>query len=70
MSENNQKTVEERLLEIETIIGKLESNQLDLQESLKTFEKGVQLIREANEELTAVSEKLKVLTDNGELNDL
>jgi len=68
--QTEQKTIEERLTEIEAVIASLESGKLDLNDSLKAFEKGVSLIRESNAALNEASEKLKVLTDDGELNGI
>ena len=59
----NKPTIDERLNQLEAMIKKLESEDISLEDALKEFEKGVQLVKETRADLTAIEEKLKVLTE-------
>ena len=52
---------EKKLGRLEEIVGKMESGDLSLEDSLKMFEEGVKLSRECNTQLQAAEQKVKVL---------
>lgn len=52
---------EKRLNRLEEIVGKMETGELALEESLKLFEEGVKLSRECNTQLTEAEQKVKLL---------
>lgn len=52
---------EKKLSRLEEIVGKMESGDLSLEESLKLFEEGVKHSRECHEQLTKAEEKVKLL---------
>ena len=52
---------EQKLKELEKIVEKLNSGELSLQESLKSFEKGVKLSRECSSELNRSEQKVQKL---------
>lgn len=52
---------EKKLERLEEIVGKMESGDLSLEESLKLFEEGVKNSRECHEQLTKAEEKVKLL---------
>lgn len=59
---------EEELLELESIVEKLEKGQLSLDESLLLFEKGIKLVRECNDKLKSAQQKVEqLIEENGEL---
>lgn len=61
---------EKSLSELENLVSALESGDLSLEESLKTFEKGVQLTQACQEALTTAEQKVKILTEkNGEISE-
>ena len=64
-----EKTFESALGELESIVRKLEQGDLDLEESLKLFEKGVKLSRECRDRLTKAERRIEVLIkdNNGNL---
>jgi exodeoxyribonuclease VII small subunit len=64
-----ERTFESSLGELESIVRKLEDGDLDLEESLKLFEKGVKLSRECRERLTSAERRIEVLMkdNDGEL---
>ena len=67
-NKKNQKSIESRLTELETILEELESGDLELDQALKKFEQGVKLSRECQKTLEDAEMKIKILTDN-ELKD-
>ncbi len=56
-----EKSFETSLAELEQIVGKLESGDLPLEESLELFEKGIKLSRECRERLTKAERRIEVL---------
>jgi len=50
------------LLELEDIVNKMESGELELEESLKLFEKGVELTRKCQSALNQAEQRISVLT--------
>ncbi len=59
---------EEKLLELENIVEKLENGQLTLDESLMVFEKGIRLVRECNTILKNAKQKVeKLIDENNEI---
>ncbi len=60
MSEQNQ-TFEVSLAELEKIVRRLEEGDLQLDESLELFEKGVRLSRECRERLNQAERRIEIL---------
>lgn len=58
---------EQSLTELNHLVEKMEQGGLSLQESLKSFEEGIHLIRQCQQELTAAEQKIKILTEKQEL---
>ena len=54
---------EESLAELESIVDSLEAGELSLEESLKSFEKGITLTRNCQTALSEAEQKVKVLTE-------
>ena len=67
-AKKNTKSIESRLIELETILEELESGDLELDKALKKFEQGVKLSRECQKTLEDAELKIKILKDN-ELKD-
>lgn len=63
------KTFEESLKELETIALELENGNLNLDESIEKFEKGIKLSKVCTEKLDKAEKKINILlkTENGEL---
>ena len=55
---------EEALGELETLVEKMEQGELSLEESLKSFERGVELTRTCQEALKAAEQKVEILSQN------
>ena len=61
---------EKKLTELEQIVEKMEAGELSLDDSLKSFEKGVKLSRECHEALNKAELKVKkLLNKDGETED-
>jgi exodeoxyribonuclease VII small subunit len=52
---------EKKLARLEEIVAKMETGELSLEESLKSFEEGVRLSRECNGQLVQAEQKVKLL---------
>jgi exodeoxyribonuclease VII small subunit len=52
---------EKRLNRLEEIVGKMETGELTLEDSLKLFEEGVKLSRDCNSQLNEAEQKVKLL---------
>ncbi len=58
---------EKSLLELESLVGRLEKGDLPLDEALKTFERGVELTRHCQAALKTAQQKVEILlTREGE----
>lgn len=62
-------TFEQSLTELESIVEKLEIGDMQLEESLELFERGVTLIRDCRGRLTGAERRIEELTEsmNGDL---
>jgi len=60
------KTFEECLQALERVVERIESGELNLEESLATFEEGVGLVQSCNRKLTEVERRIEVLTRDAE----
>ncbi|MDP6375298.1 MAG: exodeoxyribonuclease VII small subunit [Pseudomonadales bacterium] len=61
---------EETLEELETLVQRMESGELGLEDSLKAFERGIKLTRACQDALKNAELKVQTLTEAGELEDL
>lgn len=69
MKENTKKTFEQSLEELEKIASKLERGDLELEESISEFEKGMKLAKECTLKLDDAEKRINILVqnENGEL---
>ncbi len=61
MAKKEKRKFEDSLAELETIVQKLEQGEVDLDESLKFFEQGVELYNFCKKELEQASKKIEIL---------
>ena len=54
-------SLEQSLDTLETLVERMESGELSLEESLKAFEEGVRLTRECQQALRAAEQKVRIL---------
>lgn len=65
-----EKTFEEKIKELETIVNELESGEIDLDTSIEKYTSAMKLVKECDEKLKNVEEKVnKIVTENGDLKD-
>ena len=55
------KKFEEELKDLEEIVGKIDSGELTLEDSIGAFERGVALVRSLNQKLDEIEKKVEVL---------
>ncbi|MES9906734.1 MAG: exodeoxyribonuclease VII small subunit, partial [Sedimenticola sp.] len=67
MTAKRKKTLsfEEGLSELETLVEALEQGDLNLEESLTSFSRGVELTRDCRHALKEAEQKVQILTDGG-----
>ena len=61
---------ETSLKKLEKIIEKLEDGEISLEDSVKSFEEGIGLVKECQKQLSEAELKVKKLLDNGDTVDL
>ncbi len=65
-----EKTFEDKMQELENIVGELESGEIDLESSIDKYTKAMKLVKECDTKLKNVEEKIsKIVTENGQLED-
>lgn len=70
MEENKNLSFEEAITKLESIVKKLESGQVTLDEAMNEYSEGMQLAKICGDKLNSAQEKVnKILTENGELKD-
>lgn len=57
---------EDKLKRLEQIVAQLESGELSLEDSLKRFEEGTRLVKQAGAQLAKAEQKMRLLTKDGE----
>ena len=65
---NKEKTFEEDLKELESIANNLENGELNLDEAIKEFEKGMKLSKECTKKLDLAEKKINILLQDDEGN--
>lgn len=60
---------EQSLQELEALVLRMENGDLSLEDSLKEFERGVQLTRQCQEALTVAEQRVKLLAADGTTTD-
>ena len=65
--EEKEVTIAESFAEIETILNKLESNEVTLEDSFLLYQSGMKQIKHCNDLMNAVEQKVQMLNSNGEL---
>lgn len=54
-------TLEENLAELEQLVVKLENSEISLEDALKQYERGIQLVRASQAKLANAEQKIRVL---------
>ena len=61
--------IEKVLNELESIVNKMEEDNLNLEDSLSSYEKGIALVKTAQENLKKIEQRVQILAKNNELED-
>tara|TARA_B100001109_G_scaffold126258_1_gene102819 strand:+ start:246 stop:467 length:222 start_codon:yes stop_codon:yes gene_type:complete len=69
-NENKKLDFESSLKELEIIVSKLEDENINLEDSVKSFEEGVSLVKKCQEQLQSAELKIKKLLDDGSSKEL
>jgi len=70
MTKKDTVNFEVSLKKLEKIIEKLEDGDISLEDSVKSFEEGIGLVKECQKQLSQAELKVKKLLDNGNTVDL
>ena len=70
MTKKDTANFETSLKRLEKIIEKLEDGDISLEDSVKSFEEGIGLVKECQKQLSQAELKVKKLLDNGDTVDL
>ena len=70
MAEDKKIDFESSLKELESIVDKLEDENINLEGSVKSFEKGINIVKECQKELQSAELKIKKLLDDGSTSEL
>ena len=62
---NSKNTFEESLKKLEKIVEKLEDGNVNLDDSIKSFEEGVALVKECQKQLSEAELKFQTLLEDG-----
>lgn len=68
MAEKN-KSFDLILEELEAIVESMDDGSLKLEETIDSYEKGIKLIKQAQQSLQAFEKKIKILNEQNELKD-
>ena len=66
---NKNINIEKVLNELESIVNKMEEDNLNLEDSLSSYEKGIALVKTAQENLKKIEQRVQILSKNNELED-
>jgi exodeoxyribonuclease VII small subunit len=61
--------IEKLLKELESIVTKMEDDSLNLEDSLQSYEKGITLVKSAQESLKKIEQRVQILSQKNELED-
>jgi len=62
----NEKTFEENLKELESIVAELEKGELSLEDSIAKFERGIEVSKICNSKLEDAEKRINILLDSEE----
>lgn len=68
-NDTNERTLEERMDELEALIGQMEEENVSLEDSFALYKKGLTEIKEANAMLEEMEKAMLVMTENGDLEE-
>lgn len=63
MAEKEKKTIEEQFAELEDILKDMDSQDVGLMESFELYNKGLVMVKELNEQLDEIEQKITVVNE-------
>ena len=69
MSEKNKENLEEMFKDLEELIGKMENEEITLEQTFDLYNNGMELLKKCNLSIDEVEKKVLVLDENGETNE-
>ena len=70
MAEDKKTDFESSLKALESIVERLEDENINLEDSVKSFEEGINLVKECQKQLQEAELKIKTLLDDGSSIDI
>ena len=67
--EERELTLEEAFAQLEEITGRLEDEEISLEDSFRQYQKGMQLLKYCNDSIDRVEKKVLVLNGEGKLDE-
>ena len=69
MSEKNKENLEEMFKDLEELIGKMENEEITLEQTFDLYNNGMELLKKCNLSIDEVEKKVLVLDENGETDE-
>ena len=69
MSEKKKENLEEMFKDLEELIGKMENEEITLEQTFDLYNNGMELLKKCNLSIDEVEKKVLVLDDNGETDE-
>lgn len=69
MSEKKKKNLEEMFKDLEELIGKMENEEITLEQTFDLYNNGMELLKKCNLSIDEVEKKVLVLDENGETDE-
>lgn len=66
MGKKEESRLEDRLNELEAMVGKLESGELGIDESIAIYESGMELVKKLQKQLSSLESRIAVASGEGE----
>ena len=70
MAKDKQTDFESSLKALESIVKRLENENINLEDSVKSFEEGINLVKECQKQLQTAELKIKKLLDDGSASEI
>ena len=70
MSEKKKENLEEMFKDLEELIGKMENEEITLEQTFDLYNNGMELLKKCNLSIDEVEKKVLVLDENGETDEL
>ena len=69
MSEKKKENLEEMFKDLEELIGKMENEEITLEQTFDLYNNGMELLKKCNLSIDEVEKKVPVLDENGETDE-